>query len=545
MRLADLIREFDARPGLGFSGATVGSTAGRWADLVVRDLTDDSRAVTPGMLFVARRGADPKQDPGRFVPQALDNGAAAVLAEPGVLRDHAGLFENNNAVGVEADVVDTALASRAAHAVLGRPSHKLAVLGITGTNGKSTTAMLTRHLLAAGGVKAGLIGTIETDTGGPEGPRVSELTTPGPVETVRRLAEMVRHGCAAAVMEVSSHALHQGRCAALRFAAACLTNLTQDHLDYHGTMEAYADAKAILFSMLPEDATAVVNADDPWAGRIAQGCKARRMYTRLQDGQDDVEPGALVASIGRLGIEGADVRWHGPEPGRVVEARLPLIGRFNVANATQALALARAAVELDDPLAAVALRGCPQTPGRVERVKAAAVDLEKPVSDGPTVFVDYAHTPDALDNVGQALGPLARASGMETDGETGRLITVFGCGGDRDRAKRPLMMQAALRHADVVWLTSDNPRTEDPQQILGDALAGVDSDSQNSEKEVRVDIDRALAIRRAIAEASPGDTVLIAGKGHEDYQVVSDGRGGSVKAHFDDREHAAQALAAR
>ncbi|MEM6749006.1 MAG: UDP-N-acetylmuramoyl-L-alanyl-D-glutamate--2,6-diaminopimelate ligase [Planctomycetota bacterium] len=521
MRLSSLMHAIGARP----SGGSLAAAH----DPELSDLSDDSRQVRPGVLFVARSGAGDSADGGRFIPQAVDAGAAAVLAQPEALREHTDLLSKRGVPAWEHDRVNPSLAGAAAETFFDRPSHKLRLLGVTGTNGKSTTVSLVRYLLAVGGIKTGLLGTIEVDTGGPTGAQPAELTTPGPIETSRLLAEMVAHGCGAAAMEVSSHALDQGRCAALRFAGAGFSNLTQDHLDYHGTMEDYADAKAVLFSHIPEDAHAVVNGDDPWTPRLIAGCRAPVLRFALCDAGTTPEPGVLTAEVRALGIDGADVVWHGPEPGRRVEARLPLIGRFNVANATLALGLARAIGGLTDAAAAEALRHCPQTPGRVERVTHA----EAEPGGAPTVFVDYAHTPDALENVGGALGPLAR--------EKGRLITVFGCGGDRDRAKRPLMLGAARRHADEVWLTSDNPRTEDPQQILRDAQKGAEPAGPI----VRVEVDRASAIRQAIHGAAPGDTVLIAGKGHEDYQVLADGQGGTLKIHFDDREQAAEALASR
>ncbi len=364
-----------------------------------------------------------------------------------------------------------------------------------------------------------MIGTVFTDVGDPSGPEPAELTTPGAIDVQRLLARMVDHGCDAVVMEVSSHALHQGRTAGLDFAAGVFTNLTGDHLDYHGTMEAYADAKAILFDGLSAQACAIVNGDDPVAGRMVRDTAAHVLRTHVCPPRQQREGHETArAEIGSMTASGSDVAFVGPWGS--FDVLLPLVGRHNVSNALQALAVAAVMTHASGKALREALSQCPSVPGRLERVTASG---ETPA---PNVLVDYAHTHDALRNVLEALRPLV----------SGRLIVLVGCGGDRDKTKRPKMARVAADLADRVVITSDNPRTEDPDAIIADMLEGV------SGHETRVDViaDRAAAIASAINVAEPQDTVLLAGKGHEDYQIV-----GTTKRHFDDREHAAAALRQR
>ncbi len=524
--------------GLGLAPAKGDST------VVVPDLADDSRRVTPGALFIARAGVTGSG--AAFVQDALERGAAAVILPHDA---EAGVPDSVAVVRAEPGVaVDHALTSRLAERFFGEPSRKLKLLGITGTNGKTTVAFLARHLLNAAGVKTGLIGTIELDDGSlreeGRGPRPAELTTPGPIETSRLLAQMVENRCDAAAMEVSSHALHQGRVAGLTFYAGLFTNLTGDHLDYHGTMEEYAAAKAKLFEQLTGSGWAVINADDPYAVTMLGRGHARVLWTTLDpklvqeaerygEGEEQTPLSFTYGKVLTLRADGSRVVMTGSWGS--FELDLPLIGTHNVANALQAAALAGCVTDVSRTLR-VALETCPQVPGRLERVMADGIK-PAPMSDPPatpTVLVDYAHTHDALENVLNALRPVT----------AGRLIALVGCGGDRDRTKRPKMAGVACNLADIVWITSDNPRTENPDTIIAEMLAGVSTQDRGR---VTVDPDRAAAIARCIAEAGPDDTVLLAGKGHEDYQIIAapDEPSGTKKIHFDDREHATKALRLR
>ncbi len=505
----------------------------------VGDLTDDSRRVTPGVVFLARAGV--AGDGAAYIADAVRRGAAAVVTEPGVAP------ELPEAVAhLTAERLDQARAGHIAEAYFGRPSQKLRLVGVTGTNGKTTTAFLIQHLLRAAGWPTGLIGTIFVDPGDPAHRRPAELTTPGAIDFSRMLAEMVAHRCHAAVCETSSHALDQGRTAALRFDVGVFTNLTGDHLDYHGTMDAYAAAKAKLFESLPEKGWAVINADDPWAERIARDCRARRVWTTFGHGELDVARDGDVVCRGEvLELAATHTRARLDGPWGSLDLTLPLVGRHNVSNLLQAAAAANCLVGMARTLR-TALPNCPNVPGRLERIDPPhdaappTLDLAPPspattatpasprpaahTPPAPTVLVDYAHSHDSLENALMAVRPVTR----------GRLIVLFGCGGDRDKTKRPKMAAVACRLADRVLLTSDNPRTEDPAQIIRDALTGVPAVKRGS---VTVLEDRAEAIRAAVLEARADDTVLIAGKGHEDYQVV-----GTTRRPFDDREHARAAL---
>ncbi|MBL9077131.1 MAG: UDP-N-acetylmuramoyl-L-alanyl-D-glutamate--2,6-diaminopimelate ligase [Planctomycetes bacterium] len=472
----------------------------RWRDLAVDGLAFHSAEVRPGNLFFAIRGS--RNDGSAYAQQAVARGAVAVVAEEAL------------AVPVPVLVVDsarTALAD-AARYYYRDPSRALSVVGITGTNGKTTTAHLIRACLQADRRQVGLLGTIAYEFGGRRIPAAN--TTPDPVRIHGYLREMVDRFASACVMEVSSHSLDQDRVRGVRFATAVFTNLTQDHLDYHTSMAAYRRAKARLFSGLQAGATAVLNRDDPASMAMA----------------DELGPGVGVLWYGFS--PDADIRAENVQPGPDgtrftmvlphgrVEMFLRLVGLHNVQNA---LAAAAAAVSLgtSELTVASALEDARAVPGRLEVVEA-------PIGRGGRVrtFVDYAHTPDALD---QVCGTLARLS-------EGRLLVVFGCGGDRDRGKRAPMAAAVARHAHAAWLTSDNPRSEDPEAILDEMEPGFRGSACAPHRIV----DRAEAIRAAIAAAQPGDTVLIAGKGHETYQIFKD----SVVP-FDDRHEATRALAAR
>ena len=499
-------------------------------DVDVTGLTDDSRAVQPGLLFIARPapGSDPNEAT-RYLSQAIDTGAAAVLLPDGVD------FDAPESVAVlqakPSVAVDQRLCGHLAERFYGDPSKQLKLIGVTGTNGKTTTATILKHLLESAGHKCGLIGTVELDTGSPDDPTPATLTTPGAIELSRLLAEMVHNGCTHGVMEVSSHALDQGRADHVRFAAAAFTNLTQDHLDYHGSMPKYADAKAILFENLDKDAFAIFNGDDHWSARMARGCKAGSIaFSAVLKPDGELPPDTIarrrccVRPI-ELTASASTAEFHGRLDSFI--ATLPMPGPHNLSNALQAAALALIAGGLSADELKQGLETSKPVPGRLEPVGPDWPQPPAPNSQLPTTLVDYAHTPDALQNVGKCLNGLTK----------GRLITVFGCGGDRDRAKRPLMARAAQQYADIVVLTSDNPRTEDPQQILDDAAAGFEPATSHQSPATHVVADRAEAIRFAIDLASEYDTVLIAGKGHEDYQIL-----GTEKVHFDDREHAAAAL---
>ena len=504
------------------------------ADVAIASLTDDSRAVKPGSLFIARPASGSAPDDAlRFVPNAIDAGATALLLPDGVTfdaPDHLAVLQAKPAT-----TVDQRLCGQLAERFYDHPSTKLKLLGVTGTNGKTTTVTITKHLLESAGHKCGLIGTVELDTGAPTGPTPATLTTPGAIQLSQLLAEMVANGCGYCVMEISSHALHQGRADHVRFAAAAFTNLTQDHLDYHGSMPEYADAKALLFEQLDKDATAILNGDDIWSARMATGCNAAIAFSAVLKPGDELPPD----EIGKRRccvrpIEMTSASSTAEFCGRLdqITATLPMPGLHNLSNALQAAALAYIAGDLTPDELKQGLETCKPVPGRLEPVGPdwPATSHQPPATTLPTVLVDYAHTPDALINVGKALRELTHSGG-------GKLITVFGCGGDRDRAKRPLMAKAAQQYADVVVLTSDNPRTEDPQQILDDAAAGFEPATSHQPPATHTIPDRAEAICFAINLASEHDTVLIAGKGHEDYQIL-----GTTKHHFDDREHAAAAL---
>lgn len=482
----------------------------------ISGLTDDSREVGEDCAFVARRGE--KADARAFIGQALAAGAGAVICEGPV--DIEKLDPQGRAVWVLGEGVDQAVSSRLSERFYGEPSKKLKVIGVTGTNGKTTTTFLIQHLLGQMGLRCGLVGTVVVDDGKER--KEADQTTPGPIAFSRLLARMVENGCRAAAVEVSSHALDQGRVAGVSFSVGVFTNLTGDHLDYHGTMEAYAGAKAKLFAGLGDEGWAVVNADDPSAGRMIEafGRRDRVVSCRVRNGkagsEDEAWPGChpAAASILELGSGSSLVRMEGPWGS--VQVRLPLVGRHNVYNALQALAAANVVVDLSRHLPG-AMEKCPAPPGRLEPVVVAGSGL-------PGVLVDYAHTHDALENVLLALRPVT----------AGRLIVMFGCGGDRDRTKRPKMAAVACRLADRVIVTSDNPRTEEPGAIIQEILTGV---PEQARAKVSVEVDRARAIEMAIEGATAQDVVLLAGKGHEDYQVI-----GKTKRHFDDREQAGQVL---
>lgn len=490
------------------------------AGVEISHLTDDSRQVAPGSLFIARAGTGPTAADSRsFIDDAMARGAVAVLTEPAA----ADRAVASSIAWLTATKVDQPLCGQLAERFHDHPSRKLKVIGITGTNGKTTTAFLIQHLLAQAGRKCGLIGTVINDDGATRLP--ADLTTPGAIEFSRLLAAMVRNGCEAVVAEISSHALHQGRAAALKVDVAVFTNLTGDHLDYHKTMEEYAAAKSILFQSLSPQGFAVINADDAYGDRMLRGCQANVMRCSVKPDADE-EDVRCRAEILSLAADHSRVVFNGPWGS--VDVRLPLVGKHNVYNALEALAAANCVTAMARVLRQ-ALEKCPAPAGRLEPVLLPQSEIPNPKSQisFPAVLVDYAHTHDALENVLSALRPLT----------TGKLVVLFGCGGDRDKTKRPKMAKVACEWADRIIITSDNPRTENPQQIIEDILQGVTRENKQRESQVIVEPDRAKAIALAIAQAEADDVVLLAGKGHEDYQII-----GKTKHHFDDREHAAAAL---
>lgn len=488
----------------------------RGHDVNVTAITEDSRSVTQGALFIARPGLT--HDARRFIPDAIRAGATAILTDsqslPSLPPDLAAITSDN---------LPLALAL-AAESFYDNPASRLRIASVTGTNGKTTTSFLLRHILARSR-RTGLITTVLIDNGAAQHKAV--MTTPSAIDISRTLSEMVDAGCESAVLETSSHALHQSRVAAIRPHAAIFTNLTGDHLDYHKSMDEYASAKAILFESLTPESAAVVNIDDPYALRMLRDCKAR-IFACTLGAPTDRAPSYIPCRARRISQPSTtpDVEFAGPWG--VIQTTLPLVGDHNLMNALQAAAAAHSLGASTDDLQE-ALASAPAPPGRLEPVRRRA-DTPEPVS----VFVDYAHTDDALSRALAALKPLVPQGAA--------LRIVFGCGGDRDRTKRPRMAAAVEKLADHIVITSDNPRTEDPQSIIDMVLTGL---SPRARAAALTDTDRERAITSVIAGATQGDIVLIAGKGHEDYQILPDGRGGTVRRHFDDRLVALDALHAR
>ena len=491
--------------------------------LRIDHIADDSRAVEPGTLFIAREGEH--TDGHLFLDTAVQNGAVAAVVSATWHHAHAAtaadagsapspasatspLGKGERLPGVAfvyVPVTDTRAAlGEIANAFYGRPSASLDLLGVTGTNGKTTTAFLLHHLLTALGVTSGLVGTVENRIGA----RVvhTNYTTPEAIELNRLLRAMVQAGCRACAMEVSSHGLALDRVRGQQFRAGVFTNLTHDHLDFHQTPEAYAAAKKRLFDGLAPEALALVNRDDPaWAEMVAD--TAARVVTYGTDEAADLRVEVLDNAL-----DGLRLRLDG------VEQTFQLAGRFNALNLTAAYGVARD-LGFDQADVLDVLAAAPGVPGRFETMRS---------DDGVLGVVDYAHTPDALQNV------LTTARQMMGDG-SGKLWAVFGCGGDRDRTKRPEMGRIAEALADRIVLTSDNPRTEDPLEILGAIRDGLSTPEAAATIPVRAE-----AIAFAASEAGPGDVIVLAGKGHETYQIV-----GTEKRDFDDRKHLSAALRGR
>jgi UDP-N-acetylmuramoyl-L-alanyl-D-glutamate--2,6-diaminopimelate ligase len=483
-------------------------------DAEISSVVYDSRQAVAGSLFVAIRGE--ATDGNRFVFDAIERGASVIASELpapsspewGAL----GAFAAQQAIPPPVQWVRVADARKALATIganfHGRPADRLELVGITGTNGKTTTSFLVDSIVRAAGRRTGLFGTIEYRT--PAGIRPATTTTPESLDLQRFLAEIVHEGGTNAVLEASSHALVLDRLWGCKFAAAVFTNLTRDHLDFHRNMEDYLAAKRRLFEGTGAGAPAVgiVNADDPH-GKQLVGLAARTITYGLGNGAD-VAPKKLPSSFLRLD-------FTAETPGGRIDVRSPLIGRINVYNLLAAVATG---VALGFPREAIeaGVRELASVPGRFERINMGQPFL---------VVVDYAHTDDALKNL------LATARDLDPDG---RVITLFGCGGDRDRAKRPLMGEAAGRMSDVVVLSTDNPRGEDPLKIINDAQVGL----QRTPAKVLIEPDRERAIELALDQARPGDIVLIAGKGHETKQVLKD-----RTLELDDREVARRLLRQR
>ena len=504
MNLPDLVRAVAAHVPFGGLPADAGSLPA----VPVSDVTYHSRHVSPGAVFVALKGVN--ADGVSYAADAMARGAAAVFAE------------SPRPAGASApwlQVSDARLALAALAAEFhGRPSEQLILVGITGTNGKTTTSYLIASIFEAAGITCGRIGTVGHRIGNREYP--AARTTPEAPELQRMLRDMVEQGCGACVMEVSSHALALRRADHLRFAAGIFTNLTRDHLDFHGDMEEYFVAKRRLFELLPADAVAITNADDPRGADFAAA--ARRPVTYAIDNPADVRPGPLSLSLDGLSFEARTPRG-------TLHLKSPLVGRPNAYNI---LAAAATATALDLPFSAIetGVSRLTNVPGRFQVVSQPADEVR--------VVVDYAHTDDALKNLLETARPLA----------SGRVVTVFGCGGDRDKTKRPLMGAVAARLSDLIVVTSDNPRSENPEQIIEDIKRGIvlpadriGTGGQRPKAPLCLSIvDRKQAIERAVRDARPGDLVLIAGKGHEKYQVI-----GERTLPFDDVDVARAALAQR
>ena len=517
MSLGDIAREIP-----GHSASVEGD-----ASVVCSGVHHDSRRVQPGDLFVVRRGET--HDGSAFVGAAVARGAVALLA------DRAAVFADAKVPVLRVDDVPTGLAYAAA-AVYGHPAFSLDVIGITGTNGKTTTSHLVRAAIdgALGLPKCGIVGTIGHTYAGQT--IAASHTTPEADELARVLAVMRKRGATHVAMEVSSIALVLGRVRAVRFRVAAFTNLTQDHLDFHGSMDAYAAAKMALFTTC-EPGLAVVTVDNPFGVKVAAAakCKVVRVRTKVGATDADIAPISVTASA-------SGMRILAKVPGGDVEIKTRLVGMHNVENLLVAIGIA-SVLELEVDRAAAALEHEIGAPGRLERCDGPGDDV--------VAVVDYAHTPDALarvlDAVREVSKPLDEAGGARVAAP--RVLCVFGCGGDRDPTKRVPMGEAVGARADFAIITSDNPRTESPQAIAEPVEQGVRSaglaqlepqDIASAGKGYLVELDRQRAIALAIDLARPGDVVVIAGKGHEDYQIV-----GTTKRPFDDRLEARNALRAR
>lgn len=483
MRFAELIAGLDVRDAAGP------------LDTTIQGLTSDSREIRPGWAFLALRGE--KMDGAAFIPKALSMGARAIFSESSVQVPSNVAFARLE----HGRWTMAAIAKR----FFGEPDEKLELIGVTGTNGKTTTTTLIRQLLRGAGIGCGLIGTVMNAAGGLE--REAVRTTPESTDFYRWLRLSADAGDRAAAVEVSSHALMLGRVAGARFKVGVFTNLTQDHLDFHGDMESYLKAKWRLFEQCEKK---LVNVDDPYGRRELKNFEAASFAID--------RPACYRASDLVLGPTGTRFTLHSARGSWPIES--PLLGRFNAYNLLAALAaMVEAGFELE--LVLPALSKVTGAPGRIERIACG-----QPFG----VMVDYAHTPDALEKLleeGRRLLP-----------QGGRLHVLFGCGGERDRTKRPLMAAAVASGADVIWHTSDNPRGEDPELILDDAAPGIPADLRADKTRYHRNADRAGSVRLALSDCRPGDLLLLAGKGHEPYQEIN-----GVKHPYSDRGAVEQALA--
>jgi UDP-N-acetylmuramoyl-L-alanyl-D-glutamate--2,6-diaminopimelate ligase len=481
------------------------ATAHGTLDQNITAVTDDTRRLEPGALFVAVKGT--QSDGHRYVAQAAGAGAAAIVVDTGhQAADLAAQFripiievpDSRRFLGILAD------------RFYAHPSSHLKMIGVTGTNGKTTTTYLCKAILESAGRRVGMIGTVAYQIGDQRIP--ANHTTPGALELQRLLRRMVDAGMDSVVMEVSSHALALDRTAACNFETVVFTNLTQDHLDFHADMEDYFLAKLRLFKQVRSKGRAIVNLDDPYGERVAAVSEAPVWTYAVDQGAD------LCAKEVRVSLKGVEFRVETPSGAADISS--PLVGRHNVYNL-----LAAIGVGLHQGLSLSIIRtglsSLANVPGRFERI-----DCGQPF----TVVVDYAHTEDAL----------FRLLTTAQEVKTGRVITVFGCGGDRDRGKRPKMGRVAAKYSDLVVVTSDNPRTEDPLAIIREVEPGVKAGLQGKEQgRYVIHPDRREAIEEAIREARPGDLILIAGKGHEDYQII-----GNARLPFDDRIVARETIGA-
>lgn len=454
----------------------------------IKGVNIDSRQVGEGHLFIAVKGT--VADGHNYIDKAIEQGAAAVVCEvmPAQTNDNVTYVKVENSEQIVGEIATT---------FYGDPTSKLKLVGVTGTNGKTTIATVLYNMFRAMGHKAGLLSTVCNYIDGEAIP--TEHTTPDPITLNKLLAQMVEAGCEYAFMEVSSHSVVQNRIGGLTFAGGMFTNITRDHLDYHKTFENYIKAKKQFFDNLPKDAFAITNADDKNGMVMVQNTKAKVQTYSVQS------PADYKAKIIECHFEGMYLEINGKEVG------VQFIGKFNVSNL---LAVYGTAVMLgkDPQDVLVALSAMKPVNGRFEALRSPS---------GYTAIVDYAHTPDALENVLNAIHGVM-------EGKEGKIITVCGCGGNRDKGKRPLMAQEAVKQSDKVILTSDNPRNEEPEDILKDMQAGLTAEQLASVLTIE---DRRQAIKTACMLAQPGDVILIAGKGHEDYQIIK-----GVKHHFDDKE---------
>ena len=482
MKLSDLLKNI----------VTISITGDAECD--IKGVNIDSRKVADGHLFIAMRGT--QVDGHKFIPKAEELGAAAILCEQ--------LPEEKKQGVTYVQVADTEdVVGQVATTFYGNPTSKLKLVGVTGTNGKTTIATLLYNMFRKMGHKCGLLSTVCNYVEGEAYP--TDHTTPDPIELNELLGKMADAGCEYAFMECSSHAIAQKRIGGLIFAGGIFTNLTRDHLDYHKTLENYRDAKKKFFDDMPKNAFAITNADDKNGMVMVQNTKAIVKTYSIRTMAD------FHAKIIECHFEGMYLEVNGKEVG------VQFIGKFNVSNL---LAVYGAAVMLgknpEDVL--VTLSTLKSVAGRLEPIRS---------EEGVTALVDYAHTPDALENVLNAIHEVM-------EGKKGKIITVCGAGGNRDKGKRPLMAQEAVKQSDRVIITSDNPRFEEPQDIINDMLAGLNAQQMKSVISI---VDRREAIKTAVMMAEKGDVILIAGKGHEDYQDVK-----GTKHHFDDREEVRKAF---